>query len=88
VRVKESIRKDIIFRKFNLMEEHFPFKRKFQVIFCRNVMIYFEKETKQALINKFYDALDNGGYLFIGHSETIDRDSTDFKYIIPAVYRK
>lgn len=88
VRVKESIRENVIFRKFNLMEEQFPFKRKFHVIFCRNVMIYFEKNTKQLLVNKFYDCLDKGGYLFIGHSETIDKEETDFKYIIPAVYRK
>jgi chemotaxis protein methyltransferase CheR len=88
VRVKETIKKDVTFRKFNLMEELFPFKRKFHVIFCRNVMIYFEQKTKLALINKFYDCLDDGGYLFIGHSETIDRDETNFKYIMPAVYRR
>ena len=88
VKVRETIKKDIIFRKFNLMEDVFPFKKKFHVIFCRNVMIYFEKDTKQALIDKFYDSLVDGGYLFIGHSETIDREATEFKYIMPAVYRR
>ena len=43
---KDNIKKEVIFRKFNLMEERFPFKNKFHVIFCRNVMIYFDNETK------------------------------------------
>lgn len=84
----EAIRNEIIFRKFNLMDESFPFKRKFHVIFCRNVMIYFDGETKKKLVNKFYDALEYGGYLFIGHSESISRDGSKFSYVIPAVYRK
>ncbi len=84
----DRIRNEVIYRKFNLMEKHFPFKRKFQVIFCRNVMIYYDNQTKCDLINKFYESLEYGGYLFIGHSETINRDESLFKYIIPSVYRK
>lgn len=84
----DRIKDEVIFRKFNLMDEVFPFKRKFHVIFCRNVMIYFDNQTKWRLINKFYDLLENGGYLFIGHSESINRETTKFKYIMPAVYRK
>lgn len=84
----DKIRNEIIFRKFNLMEDVFPFRRKFHVIFCRNVMIYFDTETKKTLLNKFYDALEYGGYLFIGHSESIGRDDRRFNYIKPAVYRK
>ncbi len=83
----DKIRNEVIFRKFNLMET-FPFKQKFHVIFCRNVMIYFDSNTRNGLINKFYDSLEYGGYLFIGHSETINRDETRFKYIMPSVYRK
>lgn len=70
------------------MDDTFPFKKKFHVIFCRNVMIYFDTETKQKLIEKFYNLLEYGGYLFIGHSETIERGSSHFKYVMPAVYRK
>lgn len=88
VKVKDQIRNDVIFRIFNLMEEKFPFRGKFHVIFCRNVMIYFDQKTKSELVNRFYNALADGGYLFIGHSETIDRELTDFNYIMPAVYRK
>lgn len=84
----DRIRNEVIYRKFNLMEEKFPFKRKFHVIFCRNVMIYFDAKTKYELINKFYASLEYGGYLFIGHSESINREQTKLKYIKPAVYRK
>jgi chemotaxis protein methyltransferase CheR len=84
----DKIKNEVIFRKFNLMEEEFPFRNKFHVIFCRNVMIYFDSETRRRLVNKFYDALEYGGYLFIGHSESINRDETKFKYVKPAIYRK
>jgi len=84
----DKIRNEVIYRKFNLMEEVFPFKRKFHVIFCRNVMIYFDEKTKCNLVNKFYELLEPGGYFFIGHSESLNREETRFKYVMPAVYRK
>jgi len=84
----DKIRNEVIYRKFNLMDKVFPFRRKFHVIFCRNVMIYFDNDTKDKLANKFYDLLDYGGYLFIGHSESLNREKTNFRYIMPAIYRK
>jgi chemotaxis protein methyltransferase CheR len=84
----DRIKNEVIFRRFNLMEEVFPFKRKFQVIFCRNVMIYFDDKAKYGLVNKFYNSMEHGGYLFVGHSESLSRDKTRFKYVMPAVYRK
>lgn len=84
----DKIRNEIIYRKFNLMDDTFPFKKKFHVIFCRNVMIYFDNKTKTELVNKFYEVTEPGGYLFIGHSESLNRESTKYKYILPAVYRK
>lgn len=84
----EKIRNEVIYRKFNLMDNVFPFKRKFHTIFCRNVMIYFDNDTKTNLINKLYDHMEIGGYLFIGHSESLNRETTKFKYIKPSVYRK
>jgi chemotaxis protein methyltransferase CheR len=84
----DHIKNEIIFRKFNLMEPVFPFRKKFHVIFCRNVMIYFDDKTRSRLVAKFYDALEEGGYLFIGHSEALNRETTSFKYVMPAVYRK
>ena len=86
--VKDDIKKLMVYRKFNLMEEHYPFTRKFQVIFCRNVMIYFDNKTRDEVVRKFYDITENGGYLFIGHSESLNHTGTAFKYIKPAVYRK
>jgi chemotaxis protein methyltransferase CheR len=86
--VKSKIRDQVIYRRFNLLEPRFPFKGKFHIIFCRNVMIYFDNDTKEELVEKMYDALEYGGYLFIGHSESIDRSRSRFKYIKPAVYRK
>lgn len=84
----KRIRDEVIYRKFNLMERTFPFKRKFHVIFCRNVMIYFDARSRKELVNKFYDLTEDGGYLFIGHSESLNREETRYKYIMPAVYRK
>lgn len=84
----DKMKNEIIYRKFNLMDNIFPFKKKFHVIFCRNVMIYFDSKTKIELVNKFYELTEPGGYLFIGHSESLNRDVTKYKYIMPAVYRK
>lgn len=86
--ITDKIRNEVIFRRFNLMDQVFPFKRKFHVIFCRNVMIYFDSKTKEELVKKFYDHLEPGGYLFIGHSESLSRETTKFKYVLPAIYRK
>jgi chemotaxis protein methyltransferase CheR len=84
----DKIRNEIIYRKFNLMDDTFPFKKKFHVIFCRNVMIYFDNNTKTELVNKFYELTEPGGYLFIGHSESLNREQTSYRYVQPAVYRK
>ena len=84
----EAIRREVIFRRFNLMNEIFPFKKKFHLILCRNVMIYFDAETKRELINRFYEHMEPGGYLLIGHSESINRCESKYQFVVPAVYRK
>lgn len=86
--IVDKIKKEVIFRSFNLMNVNFPFRKRFHVIFCRNVMIYFDSETKRYLLDKFYDFMEPGGYLFIGHSESLNREETKFKYVKPAIYRK
>lgn len=86
-KVKDELRKQVIFRKFNLMNP-FPFKRKFHVVFLRNVMIYFQDDTKYELVQKIYDYMEDGGYLFIGTTESLDRDKTKFTYVQPSIYRK
>lgn len=85
--VCDDIRDAIIFRNFNLMDE-FPFRQRLHIVFIRNVMIYFDEETKTKLINKIYDILVPGGYMFIGTTESIDKSKTGFKYVRPSVYRK
>lgn len=85
--LSDEVKREVIFRELNLMEP-FPYSKPFDLIFCRNVMIYFDQETKNKLVAKFYNALKPGGYLFIGHSETIQRDTSDFQYIEPSIYRK
>ena len=85
--VAPSIKSNVIFQTFNLMDP-IRFRLKFDVIFCRNVMIYFDQSTKDALIQRFYDATSPGGYLMIGHSETINKEKTPYKYLMPATYRK
>lgn len=86
--VIDRIRQEIIFRKLNLVGDSFPFKKKFHVIFCRNVMIYFDNETREKLIRRFYYHMETGAYLFVGLSESISRNITGFKAVSPSVYRK
>lgn len=85
--LSDEIKREVIFRPLNLMNP-FPFHQAFDLIFCRNVMIYFEQETKNHLIQKFYDILKPGGYLLIGHSETVQRDVVPFRYLEPSIYQK
>jgi len=88
--VKNIIKKEILFRKINLMDEKLDgvFGKKFHIIFCRNVMIYFDEGTRDRLVQKLYNLLETGGYLFIGHSERVDNVKVPFKFIMPAVYKK
>lgn len=82
-----KIKSNVIFRTFNLMDP-IHFKIKFDVIFCRNVMIYFDQPTKDSLVERFYHATNPGGYLLIGHSETLNKETTSYNYLMPATYRK
>jgi len=85
--VRPEVKKMVEFKRLNLLEP-FPFKTLFDVIFCRNVMIYFDRPTKENLITRFSQALVPGGYLFIGHSESLMGLKHRFKYIKPAIYQK
>lgn len=87
VKVKEELKKYIQFRRLNL-KESFHFKEPFDCIFCRNVMIYFDKHTQIELVRRFYDSLERGGCLLIGHSESLTGISHPFQYVRPAIYKK
>lgn len=84
--VTPRVRNNVIFRQFNLMEP-IKFRRKFDLIFCRNVMIYFDQETKNALTERFYDATVPGGYLIISTSENLT-NATRYKRIGPSIFQK
>jgi chemotaxis protein methyltransferase CheR len=86
-KVKPEIARSIEFERINLIE---PFRqaRTFQVIFCRNVMMYFDKLTQQDMVQRLGGALENGGYLMVGHSESLTGVRHGLEYVCPAVYRK
>lgn len=86
-KVKDNIRSIIRVAWLNLMDK-WPMKGTFNVIFCRNVMIYFDRSTQEKLINRFYDYLEPGGHLFVGHSEGLSGVKHNFNYVKPATYRK
>lgn len=85
--VSPALRDMIIFSYLNLMKD-WPIKKPLDFIFCRNVMIYFDKPTQSVLINRFWDLLDSGGVLFTGHSESLTGIEHKFKYIQPTIYMK
>lgn len=86
-RISDEIKEMLTFRLFNLKQQ-FKFNKQFDIIFCRNVMIYFEQEFQSMLAEKMYDILVPGGLLFIGHSESLSHKQHKFKYIQPSVYMK
>lgn len=85
--VKDNLKKIITFRYLNLMEP-FPFNGPIDFIFCRNVMIYFDKPTQENLISRYHNVLAPGGILFTGHSESLTGIKHNFKYIQPTIYQK
>ncbi len=87
VRLKKEVRELVSFRRINLMDS-FRFSNPFHVIFCRNVMIYFDKETRERLVGKFCEVLCPRGYLLVGHSESLTGIDHKLKFVRPAVYRK
>ena len=84
---KPDIRSMITFRTLNLLHP-WPMKGPFDVIFCRNVMIYFDQTTREKLVNRFAEMLAPGGYLCIGHSESIHAGSAPFKLVGKTIYRR
>lgn len=87
-KVKPHLASIVEFRRINLMDEQFPIKTPLDMIFCRNVMIYFDRPTQEKLVNKFHRYLKPGGYLCIGHSESLQWVRHPFKLVVPTIYRK
>jgi chemotaxis protein methyltransferase CheR len=85
--VAPRIRTQASFRRINLVET-FTWGRLFPVIFCRNVMIYFDRQTQEQVVGRLAAMLEPGGYLFVGHAESLTRIPHSLDYVRPAVYRK
>ncbi|HSJ08577.1 MAG TPA: protein-glutamate O-methyltransferase CheR [Longimicrobiales bacterium] len=85
--VSDRLRASIRFAQLNLMDR-WPMKGPFDLVCCRNVMIYFDKETQQRLVERFWEMITPGGYFFVGHSESFAALSHAFSYVQPAVYRR
>jgi chemotaxis protein methyltransferase CheR len=85
--VSDALRQVVCFQYLNLMEE-WPVKGPIDFIFCRNVMIYFDKPTQERLVNRYWDLLDSGGVLFTGHSESLTGIKHKFNYAQPTIYVK
>ena len=88
VKVRSHVSSLVTYRRINLMDATFPIRTPLDLIFCRNVMIYFDRPTQAALMKKFHQYLKPGGYLFIGHSESLQWIDHPFTYVKPTIYRK
>lgn len=88
VRMGPRLRQLVEFRRLNLMDNDFGMSEPFDVIFCRNVIIYFDRPTQEKLLNKFYRNLLPGGFVFMGHSETLNGLRVPLTQVAPTIYRK
>lgn len=88
VRVRPELRKRVGFHRLNLMHDEYGIRERFEVIFCRNVIIYFERPTQYKLLTHLYEYLVPGGYLFLGHSETLAGMELPLFSVAPTIYRK
>ncbi len=87
-KIKSDLRRHVSFRRLNFMDSDFCMPEIYDIIFCRNVLIYFDKPTQERVISKFMKYLQPDGYLFLGHSETIFSMNLPLQTCAPTVYRK
>ncbi len=87
-RVRASLSERIQFHQLNLLEGEPPVRQPFQVIFCRNVMIYFDRPTQEELVARLSARLVPGGYLFVGHAESLTNLRHPLKMVKPAIYQR
>lgn len=88
VRVVKKLREKAQFLRFNLMSKNYPSREKYDIIFCRNVLIYFDRPTQEKVIQKLCDTLKPNGYLFLGHSESIIGLNVPLQQVLHTGYRK
>ena len=87
-KVKPQLKSIIVFKRLNLSQVPFPMHGPMDVIFCRNVMIYFDNDIRRQLLDEFYRLLKSGGYLMVGHAESLTGMLSGFKVVVPSVYVK
>jgi chemotaxis protein methyltransferase CheR len=87
IRVKNNLKSMVTFKRFNLISDPLP-SREFDVVFCRNVLIYFDNVVKTKVVNKLYDALKWNGYFIVGGAESLNNINHKYKYIEPSIYIK
>jgi chemotaxis protein methyltransferase CheR len=88
VSIHASLRPELTLRRLNLLEGRFPSKRPFDVVFCRNVMIYFDDATRRSVVARIAAVTAPGAYLYIGHSETLGRGDPFWRFERPGIYRR
>ena len=87
IRVKEDVKKMVTFKRFNLLTDSPP-RQEFDVIFLRNVMIYFDNVTKEKVVRNLESVLKPDGYFIIGGAESLSNLAHDLKYLRPSIYKK
>ena len=85
---KGVLKNYVVFRRLNLNEPPFPMRGPLDIIFCRNVMIYFDNVVRKQLLDEMYRLLKPGGYLMVGHAESLTGIVSDFKPVRPSIYVK
>jgi chemotaxis protein methyltransferase CheR len=88
VRVARELRQRVSFERLNFMDDHYRFSTQFDIVFCRNVLIYFDIETQEKIINKICRVIKDNGLLFLGHSESITRMNVPLKQLRPTVFNR
>ena len=87
IRVKEELRRMVEFKRFNLLSDPLP-RERFDLIFCRNVLIYFDRTVKEEVVNKLFHALKESGYFIVGGAESLNNLRHPYTYVAPSIYRK
>jgi chemotaxis protein methyltransferase CheR len=88
VKVNSDLRKRVRFGRLNFMDNYYDIPETFDIVFCRNVLIYFDRETQEKVINKLCDKLRPGGYFFLGHSESIMNMQVPLKQVKPTIFQR
>jgi chemotaxis protein methyltransferase CheR len=88
VKIKDNLKKYTYFFKQNLLDKYYNIDKDLDIIFCRNVLIYFDKTTQEKIVEKLITKLKPNGYLFLGHSESLLNTNLDLIQIKPSIYQK